>query len=89
MFLGIRLPSWLGGRQDAQEEALRAGAARLLKYAAILRRDARLLEAALGERRAADIAACAQQCRRRLVMLHAWGHSDLLETFYKQAVLMM
>jgi hypothetical protein len=83
------LPSWLGGRRtDPYEEALRARATRLARYIAMLQKE-RAQVAALLAKRAGEISALCAECRRRLVLVHSWGLFDLLETFYRQSVMLM
>jgi hypothetical protein len=87
--MSFLLPAWLGGRRsDAYEDALRSRAARLSRYITALQRERAALDA-FALRRAGELAALSADCRRRLALVHSWGLFDLLETFYRQSVLLM
>jgi hypothetical protein len=85
----MQWPAWLGGRRsDPYEDALRARAARLSRYISALQRE-RVVVEGVAARRAGELAALSAECRRRLVLVHSWGLFDLLETFYRQSVMLM
>jgi hypothetical protein len=75
-------------KKDPFEVELRSAVNKLHSYEAVLQRELKKW-AALPFQRAAEIDKTRDECRRKLILLYNWALTDLVDTYYKQAVLLM
>lgn len=81
--------SFLFRRRDEYEENLRRASVRLVRYSAELRRHASTLDRSASGMRARELAAARASAAARLALIHSWGLSSILPTFFEQATLVM
>ena len=74
-------------RKDEQTTLLKSDDAKLAKYEALLVRELKRWES-MPQQRAMEHAAMTEQSTKKLMLLYQWALNDLLDTFFKQAVLL-
>lgn len=75
-------------KKDPFETELRNVVYQLLAYEQQLQKELKRFQPAAAVR-ATEIEKTREECRKKLMLLYSWALSDLLDTYYKQAVLLM
>lgn len=75
-------------KKDPFELELRAAVSRLQSYENVINRELKRWGNSPFQR-AAEIERTREECRKKILLLYTWALSDLLDTYYKQAVLLM